>query len=307
MGKIVMTNQQTFSSTKKKLRHKLEDHRRAKNITTNLYLKYCLLTGFLHTLPNFQIIGFPKCGTTSLFEYLLKHPVVYAPKGKEIDYFDRLYSKGINWYRVGFPSVIQKFYVNTILKQPFLTGEATPRYLDSPHALKRIKKTIPNAKFIILMRNPIDRAFSHYNMNIGSDYEYRTFEDAIKHEVKRIEGRYEKMKKDENYYSWDYDLYGYLEHGKYVEKIRPWFDNFPKEQFLIIQTEKFKQDPSKIYNQTLKFLGLSPLELDEYHRYKKNKEQSKIEPKFRKQLEDYFKPYNEKLYKLIGQNFHWDE
>ena len=72
-------------------------------------MKYCGATGFLHVKPDFYIIGFAKCGTTSLFEYLISHPNIHPPKGKEIDFFDRLYSRGINWYKVGFPFTIQKF------------------------------------------------------------------------------------------------------------------------------------------------------------------------------------------------------
>ena len=151
------------------MRHKLEKYPKLQKLVTFVYMKYCGATGFLHVKPDFYIIGFAKCGTTSLFEYLISHPNIHPPKGKEIDFFDRLYSRGINWYKVGFPFTIQKFIEKVFFRKKFLTGEATPRYIEHPHAINRIKQTTPNAKFIILLRNPIDRAFSQHNMNVKND------------------------------------------------------------------------------------------------------------------------------------------
>jgi len=292
--------------TRRLVRHKLDKHKKLQKLTTRLYLKYCNITGFSHVLPDFLIIGFPKCGTTSLYEYLLQHPDIHPPIGKEIDYFDRLYSKGIAWYKVRFPTKLQQFFVQNLQQRKFLTGEATPRYVEHPHALHRIKKVLPNSKFIILLRNPIDRAYSHFTMNVENGYEYKTFELAIKSENERIKGRCEKMKNNENYYSWDFDLFAYLEHGIYVEKLQKWFDIFSKDKFLIIQSEEFLRNPSKIYYQTLRFLDLTKWEPDKFTLYKKRSyKEKKINPEIRKYLSDFFKPHNEKLFKLIGQRYDW--
>ncbi len=290
------------------VRRKIEKHRKMQKLSTSLYLKYCSLTGVLHVLPDFLIIGFVKCGTTSLFEYLLQHPDIYHPSGKEIDYFDRLYGRGNNWYRVNFQHKSYKFFVKNLLRKNFLTGEATPRYIEHPLTLNRIKKTVPNAKFIILLRNPVDRAYSHYNQNFRNGYEYLSFEDAIKLEEERIKSRYEKMGKEEDYYSWDYDLFGYKAHGVYVDKLEHWMNAFSKNQFLILQTEEFLKNPSVIYNQVLRFLDLPKWEPLEYKLYKKRDyKQPKIKPEVKKKLMEYYQPYNEKLYKLLGSNFHWNE
>jgi len=296
------------SNFRRSLRHKLDKHRKLQKISTSFYLKYCSITGWSHTLPDYLIIGFPKCGTTSLHEYLTQHPSIYPPLGKEIDYFDRLYSKGVNWYKVRFPLLSKKFFIKKVLCKDFITGEATPRYIEHPHTLNRIKKTIPGAKFIVLLRNPIERSFSHYNMNIRNGYECHTFEDAIKHEKDRIKGRYEKMLNNQNYYSWDYDLFGYLEHSNYFEKLKKWMSEFPREQFLIIQSEDFLKNPSIIYHIVLKFLNLPKWESSEYKLYKKREyKHSKISPTLKKELVEYFRPHNEKLYKLLGTNFHWED
>ena len=289
------------------LRHKLEKYPKLQKIVTSIYLKYCNATGFLHTTPDFYIIGFAKCGTTSLFEYLISHPNVHPPKGKEIDFFDRLYSRGINWYKVGFPFKIQKFFDTVFLRKKFLTGEATPRYIEHPHAINRIKEITPNAKFIILLRNPIDRAFSQHNMNVKNDYEINNFSDALKEEPRRIANRIEKMTNDVSYYSWNFDLYAYLEHGIYVDKIKRWMDVFPKEQFLIIQSEELLKNPSKIYNDVLEFLGLSKWEPKEFTLYKKRKYKEKMSSDLRHELVEYFKPHNKRLYDFLGKSFDWDK
>lgn len=293
----------TIVDRKKVFRHQLQKHVRLQKFSTSVYLKYCSLTGFLHVLPDFLIIGFVKCGTTSLYQYLLEHPNVYAASGKEIDYFDRLYSRGINWYKVKFPLKIKKYS-----EKKFITGEATPRYVEHPHALNRIKKTIPRAKFIVLLRNPIDRAYSHYNQNIHLDFESRSFENALDHEHERIKGRYEKMQKNQNYYSWDYDIYGYLEHGLYADKLERWFKEFPREQFHFIQTEEFLKNTDKTYEKVLEFLNLPKFTVKQFKRYKEREYKiPKITTSLRKKLIEFYNPHNEKLYDLIGTNFHWDE
>jgi len=293
--------------TRRTIRHKLDKHKKLQKLTTKLYLKYCNITGFSHVLPDFLIIGFPKCGTTSLYEYLLQHPDIHPPIGKEIDYFDRLYFRGKNWYKVRFPTFFEKYFFTKVLGRDFLTGEATPRYMVHPHALNRIKKIIPTAKFIVLLRNPIDRAFSHYNMNFRNGYEYLSFEEAIKKEKSRIERRYEKMVNEQNYYSWDYDLFAYLQQGIYFDKIKRWFEIFPREQFLILQSEDFLKNPSKIYYQTLEFLNLHRWEPLEFKLYKTRLNKSnKIKPEFRQFLLEFFKQYNENLFKLLGRRYNWD-
>ena len=288
------------------LRHKLEKYPKLQKLVTFVYMKYCGATGFLHVKPDFYIIGFAKCGTTSLFEYLISHPNIHPPKGKEIDFFDRLYSRGINWYKVGFPFTIQKFIEKVFFRKKFLTGEATPRYIEHPHAINRIKQTTPNAKFIILLRNPIDRAFSQHNMNVKNDYEINNFNDALKEEPRRISNRIEKMTNDITYYSWNYDLYAYLEHGLYVDKIKRWMEVFPKEQFLIIQSEEFFKNPSKTYNDVLEFLGLPNWEPKEFVLYKKRPYKEKISSNLRNELVNYFKPHNQRLYDFLGKSFDWN-
>ncbi len=115
------------------------------------------------------------------------------------------------------------------------------------------------------------------------------------------------MKNNPNFYSWDYDLFAYLNHGIYFDKLQRWFNIFPKNQFLIIQSEEFLKNPSKIYYQTLEFLDLHKWEPTQFKLYKKRRyKENKIDPEFRKYLQEFFKPHNDKLFKLIGERYNWN-
>ena len=188
----------------------------------NLYRAYCNLAGPLHTLPDFLIIGAARSGTTSLYEYLIQHSSIHSAVGKEVYFFDKKYNKGINWYRSFFPSKFSKIIISSLQKKSFLTGEATPRYLFHPHSPKRVHQVIPNVKLIVLLRNPIDRAYSHYQMEVDHGDEKLTFEEAIEKEEERITTDLERMEKDENFYSVNFYRKSYLTRGKYFNQLKRW-------------------------------------------------------------------------------------
>jgi len=190
--------------TRNSYKNNIAKHEKTKNLALKIYKNYCSLTGTLHPFPNYLIIGAAKCGTGSLYRYLIQHPEIKPALTKEVRFFDKYYDKGTNWYRVSFP-------FKNFLRRNYVTGEATPRYLDHPHAPKRVKEVIPNAKFIILLRNPIDRAYSMYNMRVGRKRENLSFEEAINQEKKRTEGEFQQMELDENYYSRAYFHHAYLD------------------------------------------------------------------------------------------------
>jgi|SRR5690242_3518862 len=120
-------------------------------------------------LPHFLIIGAQRCGTTSLFEYLARHPDVAPPSAKELHFFDSEYHKGDAWYRERFPS----------LRNGFITGEATPYYIFHPHTPTRVRDWNSKVKLIVLLRNPVDRAYSHYHHEVRLGTESLDFETAL--------------------------------------------------------------------------------------------------------------------------------
>jgi len=283
----------------------LRKHNTSLTIARSLNKLFYTTTGSTHVLPDFLIIGAARSGTTSLYQYLIQHPSVIPAIGKEVYFFDKKFDKGINWYKSFFPTKLSKSRLENKQKRNCLTGEATPRYLHYPHTPNRVFELIPNVKLIVLLRNPIDRAYSHYQMEVGSDNEELPFEDAIEQEEKRITDDMKKMESDENFYSVYFYRKSYLTRGIYVDQLKRWFEYFPREQFLILKSEDFYSKTPEVYQQVLDFLGLSKFELNSFKAHRMRK-YSAISTETRKKLSDYFRPYNEQLYQLLGRNFDWE-
>ncbi len=258
------------------------------------------------TLPDFLIIGAQKCGTTSLYDYLVKHSSIYSASVKEVGFFDRYYSNSIKWYRSQFPSVLRKYYTKWIVRQPFLTGEASTGYILNPHSLKRIKKIIPKAKLILLLRNPVERAYSHYQHTVRIKKEPLPFEEAVAREDERIGEAWQKMRSDENYYNLDIALYAYLRTGIYIDQLVDLMALFSKNQVLILNSEAFKANPSKIFRQVLNFLEMPVQQLTAFTKQNTG-EYLPMNSAFRKELQAYFQPFNQRLYEYLGTDFDWDK
>lgn len=258
---------------------------------------YRVLTSSLRLMPSFLIIGSQKGGTTSLYRYLTQHPHVKSAFTKELHFFDTNFEKGSDWYRSRFP----------LCTQDFITGEASPSYIFHPQAPERIAELTPSVKLIALLRNPVDRAYSHYKDNLRKKREDLSFEVAIEQEMERLSGGMERILDNEKYTNGSNFRYSYLGRGIYVDQLRKWFDLFSEEQFLILKSEDFYSDPVGCFNQVLEFLKLPKWRLEEYKQFNCNSElkDQAMHPSTRKQLIDYFEPHNQKLSEFLGMNFDW--
>ena len=294
-----------FYNLRKSIVPKLSERKKTRMLFSMFYKIYYTFFGPLHLLPDFYILGGQKCGTTSMFVYLSKHPGILSPSSKDIRFFDKYFSKGVNWYKINFPLKLTKFFTRK-KHSKILTGEGTERYLDHPFAPQRIKEITPDAKFIILLRNPISRSFSQYSRVKGNNRENLSFKEAFLNESKRTKDDFKKIYENPLYYADSYFTYSYFERGLYVDKIKRWMEVFPKEQFLIIQSEEFFKNPSKTYNDVLEFLGLPSHDLKTYEPIRKQKK-SILKKQTQQKLQNYFKPHNEKLYNFLGKKFDWDD
>ncbi len=143
------------------------------------------------TCPRFLIIGAQRSGTTSRYEYRLVHPRVAPAARKEIHCFDLRFDKGMDWYRAQFPDCAGGL----------VTGEASPYYVFHPHVPERVRRHLPDVKLITLLRNPVDRAYSHYQHEVRLEREPLSFEEATEREGERLDGELDRMLEDESYYS----------------------------------------------------------------------------------------------------------
>jgi Sulfotransferase domain len=267
-------------------------------------------------MPDYLIIGAQRSGTTSLDSYLRRHPaVVPAPLTKEVHYFDRNFHLGEGWYRAHFPTraALQRRQRRAGLPHLPLTGEATPYYVFHPHAPQRIARLLPHAKLIVLLRDPVARAWSHYHHEVALGFEPLSFEEAIDAEDDRLGGEHERMLANPGYSSFVHRHHSYLARGRYVEQLPAWQELFPPEQLLVVQSELLFADPDGQFARVQRFLGLPVVSLPDYprrgqHRQGREGSRTRWGPKeaTRRRLADYFAPHNKALYELLDTDFGWN-
>lgn len=279
--------------------------RKARGARRLLSKAYRGITSPIRLLPDFIIIGGKKCGTSSLYNYLVEHPNVAAAFRKEVHFFDnRAGRDGTLRYRAYFPTSVYKRHVKRNRGLDLLTGEATPYYLFYPLAPARVRKTVPNVKLIALLRNPVDRAYSHYHHEVRNGTETLSFEEAIEREAERLSGEWERI--DHGAYdSLSHRRYSYLSRGIYVDQLRNWRACFPEEQLLILRSEDLFADTSGILERAAGFLGLPAMEREDRRRVNKGAYTETMDEGTRGYLVDYFRPHNEHLYEYLGRDFGW--
>ena len=262
------------------------------------------LTSPLRTLPDFILIGYTKSGSTALYDYLIQHPNITTSSRKEIHFFDISYWRGYNWYRTYFPT-----FFNKLRDSRNLTGEASATYVFHPFAMERIKKLIPNVKLIVTLRNPTERAYSHYEdyrRGGNSVDENYTFEETLNQEKERFDTYNKKFHDDEVHEEDVKSLripYMYL--GLYYEHLTKLFQIFPKNQILILRSEDLQDNTQKTLDDVFDFLGVSKYPIPDLKKrkvgtYNDMKKETRIF------LNNFYKPYNEKLEKLLNTKFNWN-
>ena len=266
---------------------------------------YRLATGPFRILPDFLIIGAPKCGTTSLYHYLVRHPGVEPAYQKEVRYFNKSFERGTTWYRAHFPMAPYRLAVEKFTKRQFLVGESTPLYLFDAGVAERVRTLVPAAKLIVLFRDPVERAYSGYQMEVRNGREKHSFAEAVEREAERLQrdGGHVPAPPPKNGNAPEWRS-GYLARGMYADRLVEWFTLFPREQFFIVSSEEFFGATRNVYAQAVKFLELDPWQPDRFKPYNSGR-YSNMDPAVRRWLIDYFTPHNERLYRLLGRDFGW--
>jgi Sulfotransferase domain len=253
--------------------------------------------GHLGPLPSFIIIGAGKSGTTYLYDRLTEHPLVYRALVKEPHFFRHNFRKGVPWYRAHFFSPAWN------RKRAAITGEASGGMFYA-HAPKRVRAIVPDAKLIAILRNPIDRAYSHYLHEVRLGFETLSFDKAIEREAERVEGEMERVVNDDTYFSFALRHHAYLMKGIYWKAFETWFRYFPRDQLHIIKSEAFYTDPSKTLRETVAFLELPDWEPAQYRGHKAYPYPA-MSVSTRERLAEYYAPHNSRLYEIVGTDWGW--
>lgn len=247
--------------------------------------------------PDFIIIGAQKGGTTSLYRYLVEHPRIAPASEKQVDFFaHENYRRGTDWYLSRFPE-----------REPgVLSGEASPYCMVHPHAPKRVFAFDPGVKLIAVLRNPVDRTYSHFQHQVRNWREPLPFEEALAREEERTGGELRRMLEDETYESKAHRRHSYLARSRYAEQLERWYALFPRERVLVLNSETMFEEPEAVLDRVTAFLGLPPLRLETYNRYMPGSYWKEMSPETRRMLVEYFRPHNRRLYGLLGVEYPWD-
>jgi hypothetical protein len=263
-----------------------------------------VLTASFRLLPDVVIIGAQRCGTTTLFHTLARHPQIAASTTKEVHFFDNNYQRGQLWYRAHFPTVFERRWRERS-GRPLLACEASPYYLFHPHAPARLKALLPHARLIVILRNPVERAYSHYHHSVRRGYEQLPFDEAVDREEERLAGEVDRMLADPGYFSFPHQRRSYCNRGIYVDQLEAWCRLFPRDQLLILHLPDLTRAPALTWSRVFGFLNIEGQDLGEVKAlsvggYNELNEQS------RRSLERWFRPHNARLFEWLGYDLDWD-
>ena len=300
------------------------------------------------TRPEFMLVGGMKCGSTSFARYLAAHPQVKIAGAKEPNYWA--------WHR--FPAKYQNFFVNeSPITDPgpdqYVSGEFSTASLIHPLVPRRVQANLPALKVFVLLRNPVDRAYSHFMMSKAAGLEKEcSFEEIVRREMDEVSellaaherGFLSTVGDSKSCYTtidetpinvvkhqqgWpkrklcndldlrDFYFKSYVFRSLYHDQLHRWLRLFPRQQFMLIQSEHFFENEADTMSEVAEFLGLESFEFQAAEQLQRSWDAGArndlempqgypaLDDTTRKTLTDFFEPYNQQLYRLIGEDFGW--
>lgn len=272
---------------------------------------YGQLTAAGRPLPDYLILGTKKGGTTSLANWLVQHPGVLrmfprTQRHKSAHYFDSGFDKGPWWYRSHFPTTATRDRAAAGLGYRPVVGEASPYYMFHPAAPDRVRSVLPDAKLIILLRDPVARAYSHYWDRVTTGFEsLPTFEEAIAAEPARLADLDETRFADPRYEHFSHEHHSYLARGRYAEQLARWQQVSAPDQLLVLEFERMRTEPQALLAEVLTFLDLPTGEPVDLRPRNARTSQPPMTKATSELLQGYFRPHNDRLVELLGRDLSW--
>jgi hypothetical protein len=260
---------------------------------------------YARMLPSFLIVGEERCGTTSMFHVLRQHPAVFngtLPR-KEMHYFDHKYHHGLGWYQCHFPLTARTRLASRSTGVPPVAFEATANYMFHPLAPARIDHDLPGVRLLVLLRDPVERAYSAHAHQVGFGDETETFERALELEDSRLEGETERIITDPTYHSYAHDHYTYRARGHYAEHLGQLEKIFGRDRIHAVDSDEFFANPGPAYQQVLHFLGLPPH--TPAFTPQNARPRSPMPETIRTQLTTHYAPHDERLTTWLGHPPSW--
>jgi hypothetical protein len=280
-----------------------------------LIRSYGKATAGMRPDPDFLVIGAKRGGSTSFYYDLLQHPhlcplfprpdrLPKAEPTKGIHFFDQNYDRGERWYRAHLPSRFVRRRMAERVGSPVLVGEASPYYLFHPLAAQRAAALVPDAKIIAVLRDPAQRAYSHWKERRRSHREDLDFEGALAAEAERLGDAEHRLASGAIQYSYAHEQQSYAQQSEYAPALARWYAHFPRERILILASEDYYADPENALGRAQEFLGLPLLPLGSGG-VRNAAVGDQLDPILAGSLARRFAEPNARLRELTGRDFPW--
>ncbi len=256
-------------------------------------------------LPDVVLAGVQRSGTTALFEALYRLPMVERPRrGKGSHYFSYNYHRGWEWFQSQFPTRRWADLVAARHGQPMFCFDACPYYLFHPFAVERMAQALPDIKVMVMLRDPVRRAESHFHHSVSHGHETLPFDEALAAEQTRLAGEDDRMQEDWTYWSHSHEHHSYVSKGLYADQIERLYRHYRHDQVMIVQSEAFYREPDRVLDDVTGWLGLPAVELDRADD-RNGHEYRPMDSEMRDRLVDIYREPNERLFQLIGRRYDW--
>lgn len=254
-------------------------------------------------LPDFLIAGAQRCGTTSLFKALMQHPQVFGPTlRKGVHYFDTAYGRGTDWYRSRFP--LRRTVRRAASGAGGAVGESSPYYLFHPLCAERIAADLPEAKVVVMLRDPVERAYSAHSHESARGFEDEPFERALDLEEERLAGEEERLAADPLAHSYHHQHHAYVARGRYIDQLLRLERHVGRERMFVVDSERFFAEPERHFPELEEFLGVRHCPGVAFGRHNAQP-RTALPDRLRGRLERAFAESDERLAEWWGQTPSW--
>lgn len=263
------------------------------------------LTSGARIRPSFLIVGAQRCGTTSLHRTLKQHPsIVGALHKKGVHYFDVNYTRGDSWYQGHFPMKATAARIGRRTGMPVVACESSPYYMFHPLAPERIARDLPDVKVVVMLRDPVERAYSAHTHELARGFETEELQRALDLEEERLAGEEERLRADPAYVSMHHQHNAYVARGRYVDQLLRLERLVGRERMLVVDAGGFFTEPARVYADVVAFLEL-PAWPDVLHERHNARPRRSLDDATARRLDAHFEPYDERLAEWLGWTPSW--
>lgn len=263
-------------------------------------------TARMRAMPDFLIVGAQRAGTTSLHRYLLQSPnVLPARFTKGVHWLDVNYHHDADWYRTHFPLRVSIERRAEQLQSRVITGEGSPYYLFHPAVPQRIAAALPaTTRILVVLRDPVARAWSHYHHEVARGFEHLDFEAAIEVEAPRLAGEEQRLLAEPTYHSFAHQHHSYAARGRYAPQLQRLFDAVGRDRVLVLESHDLRHSPQVACDRVADHLDIPTWQLADTTAHNARR-YTGIPESLKSSLGHRFRSDNERLFSLLGQHWNW--